>query len=188
MTISRPRAGEVERYVRAPVEIRLPDPRAPAVAGHVGRLIAAARPGTVVEHVGSSAVAGLAGKGTIDLLIATVAAEVPRIAEALLALGFQLQDEPRTFPPSRPMLQGVVRHGGDPFRVHVHVVPLRREAAALRGFRDALRADPRLRREYEALKRAIVAGGVSDPVAFSNAKHDFIRRTLRRLGLGDGRR
>jgi hypothetical protein len=42
----------------------------------------------------------------------------------------------------------------------VHVVPASSpEVAALRGLRDALCADPVLRRRYVALKRAIVAGG-----------------------------
>jgi GrpB-like predicted nucleotidyltransferase (UPF0157 family) len=42
----------------------------------------------------------------------------------------------------------------------VHVVPAGSpEVAALRGFRDALRVDPDLRRRYAALTRAIVAGG-----------------------------
>ena len=53
----------------------------------------------------------------------------------------------------------------------------------MRGFRDALRADPRLRRQYAALKRAIVAGGPVDPVAFTRAKHDWIVAALGQLGL-----
>ena len=57
----------------------------------------------------------------------------------------------------------------------------------MRGFRDALCADPRLRRRYAALKRAIVSGGPVDPVVFSNAKHDWIIATLGQLGLASGR-
>ena len=57
------------------------------------------------------------------------------------------------------------------------------EVAALRGFRDALRADRRLCRRYAALKRAIVAGGPVDPVDFTTAKHDWIVAALVRLGL-----
>ena len=53
----------------------------------------------------------------------------------------------------------------------------------MRGFRDALRADPVLRRRYAALKRAIVEGGPMDPVAFTKAKHDWIAATLAHLGL-----
>jgi hypothetical protein len=55
----------------------------------------------------------------------------------------------------------------------------------MRGLRDALRADPVLRRRYVALKRAIVAGGPADPVAFTKAKHDWIAATLAHLGLAD---
>jgi GrpB-like predicted nucleotidyltransferase (UPF0157 family) len=137
--------------------------------------------------VGSSAVAGLAGKGIIDLLLPAEAADLPAITQALVELGFQYQ-RPAVFPASRPMLWGAFRHGATDYRVHVHVVPASSpEVAALRGFRDALRADPLLRRRYAALKRAIVAGGPVDPVVFSNAKHDWIAATLGQLGLTNGR-
>ena len=45
-------------------------------------------------------------------------------------------------------------------------------------FRDLLRADPGLCAQYAALKRAIVAGGVSDAVAYTEAKTDFIKAAL----------
>jgi hypothetical protein len=82
------------------------------------------------------------------------------------------------------MLWGTVRHGATEYPVHVHLVPAGSpEVAALRGFRDALRADPILRRRYAVLKRAIVAGGPADPVAFTKAKHDWIAATLAQLDL-----
>ena len=84
------------------------------------------------------------------------------------------------------MLWGTFRHGGTEYRVHLHVVPADSpEVAAMRGLRDALCADPVLRRRYAALKRAIVAGGPADPVAFTRAKHDWIAATLTQLGLAD---
>ena len=55
----------------------------------------------------------------------------------------------------------------------------------MRGLWDAMRADPVLRRRYAVLKRAIVAGGPADPVAFTKAKHDWIAATLAHLGLAD---
>jgi GrpB-like predicted nucleotidyltransferase (UPF0157 family) len=84
------------------------------------------------------------------------------------------------------MLQGIIRHGDTSFRVHVHVVPESSpEVTALRGFRDALLADPDLRAEYEQLKRAIVGAGTVDSVASSKAKHAWIVAALERLGLTD---
>jgi GrpB-like predicted nucleotidyltransferase (UPF0157 family) len=172
-------------YVRVPVEVHEADPRAPEAARCVIALIAARWPGTPAEHVGSSAVAGLSGKNTIDLLLAAEPAHIPAITRMLLELGFQPQI-PAAFPATRPMLWGTFRHGPTSYRVHVHVVPASSpEVAAMRGFRDALRADPRLRRRYAALKQAIVEGGPVDPVAFTRAKHDWIVAALARLGLAD---
>ena len=174
----------IERYERVPVVVRRPDPTAPAVARALLDLIATVVPDLVAEHVGSSAVPGLAGKGTIDLLLPTPAERIPTVTEDLLAIGFQRQSIPQAFPPSRPMLQGALRHGDRPYRVHLHIVPASsREVGELRGFRDALRADARLRREYENLKRDIVARGLTDSVDFTEAKQTFIVTALRRLGL-----
>jgi GrpB-like predicted nucleotidyltransferase (UPF0157 family) len=173
----------IGRYRRVPVEVHEADPDAPEVARRLIALIATRWPGTPAEHIGSSAVPGLAGKGTIDLLLAAQPAQIPAITEALFALGFQPQ-VPAAFPATRPMLWGAFRHGPTEYRVHVHVVPAGSpEVAAMRGFRDALRADPRLRRRYAALKRAIVENGPVDPVTFTKAKHDWIVTALTQLGL-----
>jgi GrpB-like predicted nucleotidyltransferase (UPF0157 family) len=171
-------------YCRVPIVVHEANGAAPAVARQVAELIAARHPGAVAEHIGSSAVPGLAGKGTVDLLVPTPPEEIPALTDDLLALGFQRQTVATAFPPTRPMLQGVIRHGDTSFRVHVHVVPADSpEVAALRGFRDALLADPALRAEYEQLKRAIVGAGTVDSVAFSKAKHAWIVAALERLGL-----
>jgi GrpB-like predicted nucleotidyltransferase (UPF0157 family) len=181
---SRPPIGP---YRRVPVQVHRPDPHAPEVARRLIELIATRWPPTPAEHVGSSAVAGLAGKGIIDLLLPAEPADIPTITQALVELGFRPQ-LPAVFPASRPMLWGTFRHGPTDYRAHVHLVPASSpEVTALRGFRDALRSDPILRCRYAALKRAIVAGGPVDPVVFSNAKHDWIAATLAQLGLTNGR-
>jgi GrpB-like predicted nucleotidyltransferase (UPF0157 family) len=174
-------------YRRAPVEVYQADPAAPEVARRLIALIATRWPGTPAEHVGSSAVAELPGKGIIDLLLPAEPADIPAVTQALLGLGFRYQ-LPAVFPASRPMLWGAFRHGPTDYRVHVHVVPASSpEVTAMRGFRDALRSDPILRCRYAALKRAIVAGGPVDSVAFSKAKHDWIAAALDQLGLTNGR-
>jgi GrpB-like predicted nucleotidyltransferase (UPF0157 family) len=174
-------------YRRAPVQVHQADPHAPEVARRLSELITTRWPATPAEHMGSSAVPELAGKNIIDLLLPAEPADIPAITQALLELGFQPQ-LPAVFPASRPMLWGAFGHGPTDYRVHVHVVPAASpEVTALRGFRDALRADPILRRRYAALKRAIVAGGPVDPVAFSEAKHDWIAAILAQLGLTSGR-
>jgi len=176
--------GPVGRYEPGPVAVRPHDPRAALVAGALATRIAAARPGTAAEHVGSTAVPGLPGKGIVDLLVAVPPQEVAEVAGALAGLGFQPQTIAEAFPAARPMLQGSVALDGLRVGVHVHVVPAdRREVAELRGLRDALRADAGLRAEYAALKERIVAGGTTEGVAYAAAKGDWIAATLTGLGL-----
>ena len=140
----------IGRYRRVLVQVHQADPDAPEVARRLFALIATRWPATPAEHVGSSAVPGLAGKGIIDLLLTAQPAHILDITKALLELGFQPQ-RPAAFPPTRPMLWGTFRHGTREYRVHVHVVPAGSpEVAAMRGLRDALRADPVLRRRYAA--------------------------------------
>src|SRR4029450_3430172 len=90
-------------YRRAPVEVYKADPHAPEVARRLIALIATRWPATPAEHVGSSAVPGLAGKNTIDLLLAADPAHIPAIAKALLELGFQFQVS-AAFPATPPTL------------------------------------------------------------------------------------
>jgi len=147
----------IGRYRRLPVHVHQADPDAPEVARRLITLIATRWPATPAEHIGSTAVPGLAGKNTIDLLLAADPTQIPAITHALVGLGLQPQ-VPAAFPATRPMLWGTFGHGPTTYRVHVHVVPAgSSEVAALRGFRDALGTDPRLRRRYAALKRAIAA-------------------------------
>src|SRR4029453_16898937 len=95
----------IGRYRRVPVQVHQADPDAPEVARRLIALIATRWPATPAEHVGSTAVPGLAGKGIIDLLLAAQPAQIPAITKALLELGFQPQ-VPATFPPTRPILCG----------------------------------------------------------------------------------
>jgi GrpB-like predicted nucleotidyltransferase (UPF0157 family) len=98
-----PSDAPIGRYVRVPVQIHEADPHAPEAASCLIALITARWPATPAEHVGSSAVPGLAGKNTIDLLLAAEPAHIPAITQALLKLGFQPQI-PAAFPATRPML------------------------------------------------------------------------------------
>src|SRR5688572_28985095 len=86
-----PSDAPIGRYRRVVVKVHKADPDAPEVARCLIALIATRWPATPAEHVGSSAVPGLAGKNTIDLLLAADPAHIPAITQALLTLGFQPQ-------------------------------------------------------------------------------------------------
>jgi GrpB-like predicted nucleotidyltransferase (UPF0157 family) len=163
-------------YADAPASYQAYDADAPAVARLLADAITAAGPGLAVEHVGSTAVPGCAGKGIIDLMVLYPPGHLSRARLVLDELGFQRQSTRDPFPEDRPMRVGVVAHRGKRFRVHAHVLADgSAEATHLRAFRDRLRADAEFRAAYEARKRSILAAGVTDSVAYAEAKGEFIK-------------
>jgi len=131
-----------------------------------------------VEHVGSTAVPGLAAKPVIDVQL-SVASFDPHDAYAapLAALGYEYRtdDEPghRFFALTsdsgeRLVNLHVCRAGSEWERRHL-------------AFRDALRADPDLRDRYEAEKRRVAALHPGDSLAYADAKTPWIRAEERRL-------
>ena len=179
----------VQPYERAPSAFHPWDPRTADVARELARLIASARPGTVVEHIGSSAVPGLPGKNVVDLGIEADPDEIPALSDALRSLGFGPQGGLAPFPPARPMLTGNVVHDGTSFRVHCHVIPpARGELRELIAFRDALRADPSLRDGYAEAKRRIVEAAPDGEAnqLYTARKSDFVQDALYGLGIRHG--
>ncbi len=171
-------------YVRLPPTVEPWDPRTIEVAAAVTELIRERRPDLTVEHIGSTAVPGLPGKGIVDLAVATTPDDVPVVATLLRELGFGPQPGPDPWPPSRPMLVGSMVRAGTTFRIHLHVLPDREELNRDLAFRDALLADPALVEGYATLKTGIVAGGPLDTTPeYTYRKQAWIADVHRRLGV-----
>jgi 5-(carboxyamino)imidazole ribonucleotide synthase len=176
----------IRPYERRPAAFHPWDQAAVDVARGVARLLESARPGTVVEHVGSSAVPNLPGKNIVDLAIEAHPDDIPAVSEAALSLGFGRQGGIAPFPPTRPMFTGTVDHEGGSYPVHLHVIPpARGELAELVAFRDALRADPDLCRRYADAKRQIVEAAPDGRPneLYTARKADFVIDALYRTGI-----
>jgi len=145
------------------------------VAGAIGTLIESAAPWAKVEHIGSTAIPGCAGKGIVDVMVMYPAHQLEATRAAVDGLGFQRQKTGHIFPDERPMRVGAIDHGGRRYRLHAHVIAMSSpEVQSLRRFRDMLRADPALRDAYQEKKRAILESGVREPSAYTQAKGEFI--------------
>ncbi len=145
------------------------------------------------DHIGSTAVPGLAAKASVDLQVRVPALPEPSALDAALApLGWV------PAPGSRADSPGVVRDtpapgdtdpewvwakrlfiSTDPARpailhVRLSASPFGRRTVA---FRDRLRAEPDLRASYEQLKRQLAAAHTDDPDYddYTRGKTPFIR-------------
>jgi tRNA threonylcarbamoyladenosine biosynthesis protein TsaE len=106
-----------------------------------------------IEHVGSTSIPGIAAKPTIDIAVGATTLDLPPVAVAgLEGLGYAFaEDELRSWE------QRYRRGRGIPWGAIVHVVEWGgAHWDAFLRFRDALRADPELAREYEQLKRRML--------------------------------
>lgn len=126
-----------------------------------------------VEHIGSTAVAGLSAKPIIDLMIG--ADHVPPSeawCDAMGSLGYQAMGEAGV--PGRWYFR--LRTG--PFR-NAHIVE-QGGAHWVRNlaFRDDLRRSPEAARRYEAAKQAAVSAGATTLVAYSRAKASIVEELL----------
>ncbi len=169
----------------APIEIVDYDPTWPAKFAAEQALLQEVLAGWLIgaiEHIGSTAVPGLAAKPIIDLMAPVASLQMSRPAITLATrIGY-------VYYPYKADVMHWFCKPSVVFRTHhLHLVPrgspLWKERIA---FRDALRHDPALAAEYAALKRRLAATYRHDREAYTDAKTPFMRRVLEPLAGDTG--
>ena len=166
------------------VEIAGYDPAWPdGFADQQGRVTAILGPWLArpVEHIGSTSVPGLPAKPVIDML-----APVRSLAAAHDAVGALEADGWLFWPedPCRHYRLWFLRPRPAARTHHLHVIESDHpHARALLAFRDVLRSDRGLRRDYARLKRDLAGQHSHNRNAYSNAKSNFVEHVLRRAGI-----
>jgi GrpB-like predicted nucleotidyltransferase (UPF0157 family) len=159
------------------IEIAPYDSEWPALAAQeIARVRAALPSGLVraIEHIGSTAVPGLAAKPIIDLMILTSALITARqlAVPPLEAMGYSYW---RANPnPARMFLVKGLPPAARRTH-HIHITEDKAELIRTCGFRDHLRRNAEDAKRYEALKRALASRYRTDREAYTDAKNDFVR-------------
>jgi GrpB-like predicted nucleotidyltransferase (UPF0157 family) len=127
-----------------------------------------------IEHVGSTAVPGLAAKPVIDIMAGVQSLEYSRAAIPVL------ERSGYCYTPYREDVMHWLCKPGPEIRTHhLHLVPygspLWKERLA---FRDQLRADGNLADEYARLKRDLAKLHTDDREAYTAAKTPFVNKVL----------
>lgn len=133
-----------------------------------------------IEHVGSTAVPGLSAKPILDILIGVARFdEALRLVPVVGELGFE--HRPHEEIPDRHYFR---RLEGGRSTHHLSLAePDSRFYRRTLAFRDALRRNPGLRDEYEALKRGLAEMYPADRERYLDGKTDFVLGVLARRGL-----
>ncbi len=133
-----------------------------------------------VEHIGSTSVPGLNAKPILDMMASVHNLTSARDAIPLLSrrgyIHYQHRPATLAFYKLRPDDPGLATH-------HLHLTEpgstLWRERLA---FRDALRADPELARQYQELKDRLAANSPDQPF-YTAGKREFVVRVLQEAGI-----
>jgi GrpB-like predicted nucleotidyltransferase (UPF0157 family) len=168
----------MERYGGGPIVIAAYDPAWPALFEQERAKLAAILGALVVaiEHVGSTAVPGLAAKPIIDLLVGvrTLAEARSRCVEKLPAVGYAYLPEYQAWLPDELFFRK-----GVPWTHHVHVMEPSDPGWQRRLlFRDYLRAHPDAADAYATLKRGLATAFKDDIAAYRNAKDEFVAQMM----------
>ncbi|MEU9741176.1 GrpB family protein [Micromonospora chersina] len=176
--------GNALWYRAARVQVQMYDPSWPERYAEEAELLTRALAGSLlaVEHVGSTAVPGLAAKPVIDILAAVQDFnEFPALVERLQKIGYTYTPESEADDPSRR----VFRKGPEDLtRLRTHHLHVTEQGSdywrRLVAFRDHLRANPEDAASYVTLKRELAARHAADPGRYTRDKRDFVREIERR--------
>ena len=129
-----------------------------------------------IQHVGSTAVPGLAAKPIIDIAVSVASpTEMQRCWPLLVELGYL--DRGDTGRKGGYLF--VKERAPDVRTHHLHMVTIDDpQWANYLRFRDRLRADVALRTEYASLKRKLQERFAGDRQGYTSAKDAFVRRVL----------
>lgn len=157
------------------------DPKAPKIFEDIKQFLCNIVPFHIeVEHIGSTAVPGLGGKGVIDTLIITKQEYMQKIVELLELKGYKFNPEIGfgTFP-ERFFISGPYRYKGKELHVHFHITFLgSNEHKDKLLFRDYLRKHPEEAETYFNLKKRWSVEVASEKLRFAELKTPYINEVL----------
>lgn len=130
----------------------------------------------VIEHIGSTSVPGLGGKGIIDIAIAVDKKNMESVSEQIQAIGYEFR--PKGSTSDRLYF---ITYLADPEeenrRYHIHLTyPENREWKDFLGFRDYLRNHPKETKEYAELKEQAALEADGEGEKYRKLKEPIFQR------------
>jgi GrpB-like predicted nucleotidyltransferase (UPF0157 family) len=142
-----------------------------------------------IEHIGSTAVPGLGGKGVIDISVAVSKDNWPETSEKLQSLGYEYKKKDPIRESQRLFFMANLSDEELGTRLyHIHLTfPESNESKREIGFRDYLITHPEAVNEYSEIKMRAAEKSQKFSTknemrdAYGEVKQDFIEKIIRKL-------
>jgi GrpB-like predicted nucleotidyltransferase (UPF0157 family) len=132
-------------------------------------------PKAKIEHIGSSAVKGLGGKGIIDIILAVPKKDFEKTLPKLEREGYVYIAPEHQRERDRKYLQRIIKHRGDERRVHVHLTWENSKNWKTKiALRDYLRKHRDVAKKYAAIKKKGVKFARGEGAKYREFKHSFL--------------
>ncbi len=131
--------------------------------------------GTEIEHIGSTSIKGLGGKGIIDILIGAKKTNLQKVKKILTNNNYYLN--PTGGSKGRIYFEKDYKYNKKTRRVHIHLVDIKTNywKNPLK-FKEAMKKNPKLIKEYKRIKKEAVKISKGKGKIYRKHKHKFLKK------------
>ena len=145
------------------------------------RILSLIKNDLVIEHVGSTAIPGLGGKGIIDIAIAVDKQDMDSVSKQLQSLGYEFRPNWSTSDRLYFIIYLPDPEEGNR-RYHIHLTyPENSEWEDFIGFRNYLRNHPEEVQEYAEIKRRAVKEANGEGERYRKLKGHIFKKILSKI-------
>lgn len=133
-----------------------------------------------IEHVGSTSIPNLGGKGIIDIAIKSPKNKFSQLTKRLEKIGYRYNpahpgDSRRRF------LEKITNYSGKERRVHVHLCLSQKYFNSFIIFRDYLKTNKKECERYAEIKKAAVKHAKGEGKKYREYKNKFLEKAMEKL-------
>ena len=129
----------------------------------------------MIEHVGSTAIPKLRGKGIVDILLVVQKNTIANTSKKLQKADYEFRDVAST--KSRCFFRKDYKTSNGIRRVHIHLTFIgSKDQKEMIGFRDYIISHPKMAKKYEKIKK--------DAVKFAKGEGELYRKQKEKFILG----
>ncbi len=133
-----------------------------------------------IEHVGSTAIFNLGGKGIVDIAIGVSRLKLMNAKNKLEEANYKFSE--RASCPERLFLKADYPYNNEKRRVHVHLMEFNSQNwQEIIGFRDYLLKNPDVVKKYIEIKKEAIKKSLGDGKKYRKYKEKFIKNILDKI-------